>query len=191
MANLLPFTILAMRALRERYPDRTLVLGGVGSKAVEEKILAPLPLDRRHLPRRGRADRPGTAAHARAAAATWRRVDGISFRSDGRIVHTPDRARITDLDSIPFPAFEKVDLKRYAGYGMMTSRGCPYPCTFCSVAPVWNLESYSRSPKNIVDEMEFLHRAGGRGPVPLPGRVLRFRQAAGDGVLPRAATAAA
>ena len=34
---------------------------------------------------------------------------------------------------------------------MMTSRGCPYPCTFCSVAPVWNLESYSRSPQNIVD----------------------------------------
>ena len=43
----------------------------------------------------------------------------------------------------------------------MTSRGCPYPCTFCSVAPVWNLESYSRSPKNIVDEMEFLHRQAG------------------------------
>ena len=62
MANLLPFTILAMRALRQRYPDRTLVLGGVGSKAVEEKLLDAIPLDRRHLPRRGRTDRPGTAA---------------------------------------------------------------------------------------------------------------------------------
>ena len=41
----------------------------------------------------------------------------------------------------------------------MTSDGAP--CTFCSVAPVWNLESYSRSPKNIVDEMEFLHREAG------------------------------
>ena len=36
MANLLPFTILAMRALKEAYPDRTLVLGGVGSTAVDE-----------------------------------------------------------------------------------------------------------------------------------------------------------
>ena len=88
-------------------------------------------------------------------------MTACSFRSNGRIVHTPDRQRITDLDSIPFPAFEKIDLSRYAGYGMMTSRGCPYPCTFCSVAPVWNLESYSRSPKNIVDEMEFLHRRAG------------------------------
>ncbi len=54
-----------------------------------------------------------------------------------------------------------MDLARYAGYGMMTSRGCPYPCTFCSVAPVWNLESYSRSPRNIVAEMEFLNREAG------------------------------
>jgi len=77
------------------------------------------------------------------------------------VVRNPDRARITDLDAIPFPAFEKVDLARYAGYGMMTSRGCPYLCTFCSVAPVWNHQSYSRSPKSIVDEMEFLHREAG------------------------------
>jgi hypothetical protein len=39
MANLLPFTILAAKALKARYPDRTMVLGGVGSKSVEEQIL--------------------------------------------------------------------------------------------------------------------------------------------------------
>jgi radical SAM superfamily enzyme YgiQ (UPF0313 family) len=88
-------------------------------------------------------------------------VDGVSFRHNGDVLHTPDRERITDLDTIPFPAFEKVDLTRYAGYGMMTSRGCPYPCTFCSVAPVWNHESYSRSPANIVAEMVHLHREAG------------------------------
>lgn len=44
---------------------------------------------------------------------------------------------------------------------MMTSRGCPYPCTFCSVAPVWNLESYSRSAASIVREMKYLHQEAG------------------------------
>jgi radical SAM superfamily enzyme YgiQ (UPF0313 family) len=160
MANLLPFTVLAMRALRERYPRHALVLGGVGSKAVEEKILSRFPWT--DIICRGEAERTGPEL-----LATIRRggdlaaVSGLSFRADGRIVHTADRPRITDLDSISFPAFEKVDLGRYAGYGMMTSRGCPYPCTFCSVAPVWNLESYSRGAKNIVDEMEFLHRQAG------------------------------
>ncbi len=159
MANLLPFTILAMKALRQRYPGHALVLGGVGSKAVEEKILSRFPwID---IICRGEAERTGPEL-----LATIRRggdlaaVDGLSFRSNGRIVHTPDRQRITDLDSIPFPAFEKVDLSRYAGYGVMTSRGCPYPCTFCSVAPVWNLESYSRSARTLSTRWSFC--TGGR-----------------------------
>jgi radical SAM superfamily enzyme YgiQ (UPF0313 family) len=160
MANLLPFTLLALRALRTAFPDRTLVLGGVGSKAVEEKILSRFPwVD---IICRGEAELTGPELlEAIRTGGDLAQVPGLSFRRDGQITHTPDRPRIRDLDTIPLPAFEKVDLKRYAGYGMMTSRGCPYPCTFCSVAPVWNLESYSRSPLNIVDEMEYLYRHAG------------------------------
>jgi radical SAM superfamily enzyme YgiQ (UPF0313 family) len=160
MANLLPFTILAMRALREAYPDRALVLGGVGSTAVEEKLLRRFPwID---VISRGEAEHTGVELlRTIQENGNLSTVEGLSLRTNGHVCHTPDRERITDLDSIPFPAFEKIDLDRYAGYGMMTSRGCPYPCTFCSVAPVWNLKSYSRGPKNIVDEMEFLHRQAG------------------------------
>jgi radical SAM superfamily enzyme YgiQ (UPF0313 family) len=160
MANLLPFTILAIRAIRQRYPECEVVLGGVGSKAVEEKLLTRFPWI--NLICRGEAERSGPELlHALRQCTDLGAVPGLSFRTDGHVHHTPDAPRIADLDSIPFPAFEKVDLGRYEGYGMMTSRGCPYPCTFCSVAPVWNLESYSRSARNIVDEMEFLHREAG------------------------------
>ena len=161
MANLLPFTILAARALKRRYPDRLIVLGGVGSKAVEDKILERFPwID---VICRGEGELTGpemlTALRDGGEPAS---VDGISYRTgDGRIVHNRPRRRISNLDAIGFPAWEKIDLKRYAGYGMMTSRGCPYPCTFCSVAPVWNLESHSRSPKNIVEEMVLLNRRAG------------------------------
>jgi radical SAM superfamily enzyme YgiQ (UPF0313 family) len=161
MANLLPFSILAMKALRERYPDRRLVLGGVGPKAVEEKILERFPwID---VVASGEGERVGPAlVRALGTGGDLAAVPSISYRAaGGRIVRTPDAPRIVDLDSIPFPAFHRVDLKRYAGYGMMTSRGCPYLCTFCSVAPVWNLESHSRSPANIVAEMVHLHREAG------------------------------
>jgi anaerobic magnesium-protoporphyrin IX monomethyl ester cyclase len=161
MANLLPFSIQAMQALREKYPDRKLVLGGVGSKAVEGKILTRFPwID---VVARGEGDVSGPSlVKALRSGADLAGVKGISYRTaDGRIVHNPDQPRLQDLDAIPFPAFHLIDLKRYAGYGMMTSRGCPYPCTFCSVAPVWNLESHSRGPANIVAEMVHLHRAAG------------------------------
>ncbi|MEK7218157.1 MAG: radical SAM protein, partial [Patescibacteria group bacterium] len=160
MANLLPFSILAMKAIKDRYPGRTVVLGGVGSKAVEDPILRRFPwVD---IIARGEGERTGP--ELMAALGNGRdlsRVKGISFRDGGRIRHNPDRERIQDIDRIPFPAFRKVDLKRYAGYGMMTSRGCPYPCTFCSVAPVWNMESHSRGAQNIVDEMKFLNTEAG------------------------------
>ncbi len=161
MANLLPFTILAIRALREAYPDRTIVLGGVGSTAVEEKILRRFPWV--NIICRSESERTGPELlRTIQAGDDLAGVDGISFHdANGAIRHNPKRQRIHELDSIPFPAFGKIELSRYAGYGMMTSRGCPYLCTFCSVAPVWSLESYSRGPKNIVDEMEFLHREAG------------------------------
>lgn len=159
MANLLPFTILAARALKARYPDRTVVLGGVGPKAVEDKLLRRFPwID---VIARGEGERSGPALLRALHQGDLARAPGISYRQDGRVRHTPAPPRIADLDSIPFPAFEKVGLRRYAGYGMMTSRGCPYHCTFCSVAPVWNFESYSRSPQNIVEEMKLLHHEAG------------------------------
>ena len=160
MANLLPFTLLASRAIKQRYPEHTVVLGGVGSKAVEDKVLRRFPwID---IIVRGEGERSGVdLIRSLTNGRDLSNIRGISYRNGEGILHNPDCQRIRDLDSIPFPAFEKVDLSRYAGYGMMTSRGCPYPCTFCSVAPVWNLESYSRSPKNIVEEMKFLNKEAG------------------------------
>jgi anaerobic magnesium-protoporphyrin IX monomethyl ester cyclase len=160
MANLLPFTMLALKALRAKYPDRTLVLGGVGSKSVEDKILRRFPwLD---IICRGEAERTGPELlHALRNGGGLSDVHGLSFRDNGSVFHNPDRERIQDLDTIPFPAFEKIDLGRYAGFGMMTSRGCPYRCTFCSVAPVWNFESRSRSPRHIVEEMKLLKKQAG------------------------------
>jgi radical SAM superfamily enzyme YgiQ (UPF0313 family) len=159
MANLLPFTILASRALKERYPDRTIVLGGVGTTAVEEPILQRFPwID---VIVRGEGEVTTPALLWALADGDLAAVDGISYRGDGQIHHTPARARIQELDTISLPAFEVVDLRQYKGYGMMTSRGCPYPCTFCSVAPIWNHESYSRSAENIVEEMRVLHQEAG------------------------------
>ena len=161
MANLLPFTLLAMKAFRERHPDVFVVLGGVGAKGVEEQILTRFPwVDCIVV---GEAERTGpellgALEQGRDPAS----VPGLVLRGpSGEVVRTPPRSRIAVLDEIPFPAFHHVDLSRYQGYGMMTSRGCPYPCTFCSVAPVWDRLSTYRSNANIIEEMRLLHDKAG------------------------------
>lgn len=160
MANLLPFTLLAAQALSKRYPDRKIILGGVGSKSVEDKILRRFPWIK--IICRGEGELTGPdLLKTIYSGGDLSGVKGVSYRQGEKIAHNPPRERITDLDTIPFPQFNKVDLSKYAGYGMMSSRGCPYPCTFCSVAPVWNLEYYSRSPANIVAEMKRLHDEAG------------------------------
>jgi anaerobic magnesium-protoporphyrin IX monomethyl ester cyclase len=76
----------------------------------------------------------------------------------------PRRPRY-DLDSLPFPARELYDHNAYKSYyqahhgytitSMITSRGCPFDCDFCS-RPIFGRTFRSRSPKNIVDEMEVI-----------------------------------
>jgi radical SAM superfamily enzyme YgiQ (UPF0313 family) len=160
MANLLPFTLLSMRAFKRAWPDRTVILAGVGPKAVEELILERF--DWVDIIVRGEAeDLAPKLLTALQAGGSLHQVPGLSFRDEGRVVHTPRPPRITDLDAIAPPAYHHIDLSRYTGFGVITSRGCPYPCTFCSVAPVWDLESHHRSPASVVAEMRRLHEEGG------------------------------
>jgi anaerobic magnesium-protoporphyrin IX monomethyl ester cyclase len=160
MANLLPFTLLAMRDFERTYPDRTLVLAGVGPKAVEQAILERF--DWVDVIVRGESETiaPKLLA-ALQSGAPLSGVPGLSFRDGGRVVHTERPPRLKDLDAIPPPAYHAIDTKRYTGFGVITSRGCPYPCTFCSVAPVWDLKAYHRSAESIVAEMRRLHEEGG------------------------------
>ncbi len=161
MANLLPFTILAAERLAARYPDRTIVLGGVGAKAVEEAVLRRFPwID---LVAHGEAERSIVPL-----VETLRRggdpasVPGLFFRrGDGSVGCTAPPPRIRELGSLPRPAWHRVDLRAYDAYGMLSSRGCPYKCSFCSVAPIWDHRSFFRPAEDVVAEMRELHERAG------------------------------
>ncbi|GAB4445405.1 MAG: radical SAM protein [Anaerolineales bacterium] len=78
---------------------------------------------------------------------------------------TPRRPDITDLDKLPFPAWDLVDIEKYRsiwmkhhGYfsmNMVTTRGCPYHCNWCA-KPIWGQRYNSRSPENVVAEMKWI-----------------------------------
>ncbi len=162
MANLLPFTLLALKEFKEANPDKTVVLGGVGSKSVERLILESCPwID---VISRGEGEIAAPILiKALMDGTSLDDVPGASFMRAGEYVETLRAERIKDLDTLPPPAFQHIEVSDYEGYGMVTSRGCPYPCTFCSVAPVWDLESYSRSADDVISEMKMLHEEHGVG----------------------------
>ena len=98
-------------------------------------------------------------------------VKGIAFRKDGRVVLTPDRPLIKDIDVLPFPDRDlvgasyscaiydvRVASKKFST--MVSSRGCPFQCCFCGCRKfargVWR----PRSVENIVEELEFLQSQG-------------------------------
>jgi radical SAM superfamily enzyme YgiQ (UPF0313 family) len=88
-------------------------------------------------------------------------VKGIYLKNGAEYTFTGRRNWIKDLDSLPFPAFSKVDIRKYNGVpkkerpisSMLTSRGCPYSCIFCShsMGRKWR----PRSPENVVKEIEW------------------------------------
>ncbi len=98
-------------------------------------------------------------------------IPGIVYRpqpvpsdsNDEEIVFTPERPFEKDLDRIPFPARELLPNEQYIQYGrkkygysittVMSTRGCPYRCEFCSNV-VFGGSYRERSPANVVDEIE-------------------------------------
>lgn len=98
-----------------------------------------------------------------------RKIDGLSFRSDGGIVHNPDRPYIENLDELPWVSRVYKKHLRVSDYfnpnalypmvTLITSRGCPFRCTFCVYPQTLTGRIYRfRSIENVIGEMEYVVR---------------------------------
>lgn len=106
------------------------------------------------------------AAIQRRGAHRLHDIPGIAFKDEREsIVRTQPREFLQDLDSIPFPDRESISIgqyletwRRYHSYGsvsLITARGCPYTCTWCSHG-VYGFTHRRRKPAGVVDEIELL-----------------------------------
>lgn len=94
-------------------------------------------------------------------------IQGLAYKKEsGKLPHRNlPRPDLKDVDSLPFPAWDLVDVDRYRriwlerhGYysmNMVTTRGCPYHCNWCA-KPIWGQRYNSRSPENVVAELKWL-----------------------------------
>ena len=99
-----------------------------------------------------------------------RKLNGLAFNGEAGFELTAPRAPIKDPDSLPFPAWDLMDYRRFwqipgmSTMGkrpylpMLTSRGCPYHCVFCH--RVFGKSFRPRSPENVAEEAALLRRLG-------------------------------
>lgn len=97
-------------------------------------------------------------------------IKGLSYRDDGKVINNPPRPLISDLDALGPPARELVPMGRYRmgldfidvrATSVITARGCPVACTFCSAAAMFGRTYRVRAATTVVDEIESLISNGG------------------------------
>ncbi len=90
-------------------------------------------------------------------------VEGISYVSDGKVIHNDEREFIEDMDSLPFPAWKHIDPYEYPDAGklfpfitLVSGRGCENRCSYCLLPQVMCGYKYRKcSPERVVDEIEY------------------------------------
>jgi radical SAM superfamily enzyme YgiQ (UPF0313 family) len=159
---------------RRQFPRAVLVLGGAHPSALPEHCFQYIPeLD---FVMMGEAEHglAQLAKRVEEGGTDWDNVPGLAYRRDEGIVSNPPRFE-PDLDSLGLPAWDllKPEIQTLAPHGafvrrlpvvpVITTRGCPFPCTFCAARCISGRAIRHRSLDNIFDEIDHLvHRYGVR-----------------------------
>lgn len=89
-------------------------------------------------------------------------VRGITYRENNKIRNNPPMPLIKDIDSIPIPAFDLLPMEKYQfnkkRFGVViTSRGCPFQCVFCSSFLQFGKKWRAHSVGRVIEELKILH----------------------------------
>ncbi|MCZ7359772.1 MAG: radical SAM protein [Candidatus Methanoperedens sp.] len=151
------------RAVKLQRPEALVVMGGVHATFMFREILEEVPeID--VIVRYEGEYTMSELANALESKRPLNEVNGIVYRGNGRLISTPLRARIENLDEVPFPAHHLMEpsVKDYIGnhdvrsLPILTTRGCPFECIFCSTAALHGHLYRTRTNSNVVDELEYL-----------------------------------
>ena len=155
--------------IKQTNPNSTVILGGAHAILLPEETLATIPEVDVIVRGEGEEtiiDLLRALEHKQPLS----KIQGISYRQDGKVISTDARSAIVDLDSLPFLAYHLLPMRGYRPHpphgralpfaAIITSRGCPYRCSYCS-KPVFGDNYRGQSSKRVVDEIAYHKRKFG------------------------------
>jgi len=149
------------RHLKQARPELPVILGGAHATLLPGETLAQAP----EIDIIVRGEGEETVLELLPALEAQKPLDtiaGISYRRNGEAFSTPPRSTVIDMDALPFLAYHLLPWRRYRPHpphgralpfaAVITSRGCPYHCAYCS-KPVFGRKFRAQRPERVVDEV--------------------------------------
>lgn len=142
------------KLIKLAYPDGKIILGGIHPTVLPEELLNSGYVD---IVVRGEGEETLFLLYeAIKNNKSYADIAGISFRDGGNIRHNSNRSLIEDLDKISKFPYMLFDTKRYNLDFVMTSRGCPFNCIFCSQRQISGRKYRFRSCESVIQELDLL-----------------------------------
>ena len=137
--------------IHNKYPDKKIIIGGIHVTVMYEQILDKYPYLIAVI-----GEGEITFSELIDNSKSLEDIEGIAFNRNGRIIKTKERALIENLDELPFPKHEIFFGETRRCGCILTSRGCPFACTFCCLRSISQRKVRYRSVNNVVDEIEYM-----------------------------------
>lgn len=159
--------------LKKHHKDIPIVIGGIHPTIYAEKILKDCPSIDYVVIAEGEESTAQMVNAIKNGSYDFGKIDGFAYRKNGKVHVNKKTKYIQNLDSLPFPAYNLIDIKDYyedtsnwhnprnlpinTTLPIISSRSCPNRCNFCSMFMVMGPRWRARSAKNVVDEIEYLY----------------------------------
>lgn len=153
--------------IKQRFPETVLILGGENATGMWEDLLTVLPDVTGCILGEGEQAFPHFLQVLEGGQGL-ENASSLAHRVKGSPHRNPRTHRIRDIDQIAWPAWDLFPVESYLEAGIrsgvnrgrswpiLTSRGCPFTCSFCSAPEMWGTTYVSRNPGMLLDEMQFL-----------------------------------
>jgi radical SAM superfamily enzyme YgiQ (UPF0313 family) len=156
----LPFAIKAVQAIKKAFPHKIIILGGIGPSIVAKPLMEKFGEIDLIVTGEAELNLPPAVKALLNGGKGLLEIGGLVARKDGKVVETGPFPAIADLDSLPLPAYRRLDVKRYPQPMAMSARGCPFGCPFCSLSAYWKGKIRFRSAAMMLKELLLLQSLG-------------------------------